>query len=110
MNVQKERRSQKEGKMGKMRVGDCGGGVVNEGGVEVEGNSRRSRDVRILCISSTAGDKLSSKKCNFGIAPVCMPFQPFIVWDSLGKVPLFIFLDDEGTRDSVLMVMSKVSI
>ncbi len=68
--------------------------MVKEGGVEVKGNCKEMYSA--LCIARTAGDKLSSKKRNFGIAPVCMPFEPFIVWDSLGAVPLFIFFADEG--------------
>lgn len=43
-------------------------------------------------ITRTAGVKLSSNKSNFGIAPSCMPFEPFIVWVTLGAVLLFIFL------------------
>lgn len=47
------------------------------------------------------------KKCNFGNAPVCMPIEPFIVWDSLGQSSFIHFLCRR--RDSVLMVKSKVS-
>lgn len=64
---------------------DCGRGVVNEGGVEAGGNSRTSRDLR------TAGDKLSSKKCNFGIAPVCMPFSSRSLLGTLSAKLLYSF-------------------
>lgn len=64
----------------------------NKGGVEVEGNSKEM----LSASQGPLGVKLSSKKRNFGIAPVCMPFEPFIVWDSLGAFPLFTFFADEG--------------
>lgn len=58
----------------------------------------------------TAGDKLSSKKRNFGIAPVCMPFEPFIVWDSLESRPCSFIHFLCRWRGLVPIVMSKVGL
>lgn len=84
---EKERR-----RCGAVREG--GGCLKREGEVEVVERNFKKRS-----ITRTAGDKLSSKKCNFGIAPACMPFEPFIVWDSLGAVPLIIFIADIESCD-----------
>lgn len=80
------------GRKKKERKGRKGHTFVGEGCLKSE--ATKLKGIPSGC--RTAGDKLSSKTRNFGIAPVCMPFEPFIVWDSLGPVPLFNFFADEG--------------
>lgn len=87
-----------EGRKKKERKERRGGGVVGEGWLKREASSKLKGIPKEMHSASQGPLGINSrlKKCNFGIAPVCMPFEPLIVWDSLGDVPLFIFFADQG--------------